>query len=213
LNYFSPFNRYVFKLIAKQTFPGQQRPPVTSTAIVQIDLVNYNVHSPMFIPNNQIFYISEAAQSNTQFGTVYAIDADNDAIGYSITGTGQFSIDRLTGVLRLEQEFDSSVLPEYFVDVIATDDGSSCPPLDFSCTRLSSSTKIQINVTAVNRNSPRFLNQICGKNVSLNENKGPGDIIQLVVFDNDRDENGMIDISFPSEELRTTGKCIIKCFI
>ncbi len=213
LDYFSPFNRYLFKLIAKQAFPDQQRQPVTSTAIVQINLKNDNVHSPIFIPNNQIFYISETAPPNTQFGTVYATDADNDTIKYSITASSQFSIDDSTGVLRLERSFDSS-LSEYIIDVTATDDGSSCSsPTDSSCIKRSNSIKIRIILTAVNKNSPQFLQGICGKNVSLNENNTTRDVVSLVVLDNDRGENGLINIAFPSEQLRTTGTCRIKYFI
>jgi len=213
LNYFSPFNRYLFKLIAKQSFSDERRPPVTSTAIVQINLKNDNAHAPIFIPDNQTFYISEGAQLHTQFGTVYATDPDNDRITYSITPNNHFSIDPSTGVLRLERTFDSSPSTNYSVNVIATDDGSSCSSTDSSCIKRSNSTNIQISVTEINRNSPQFLNQICGKTIPLIENNTAGEIVTLVVLDNDRGVNGDISISFPSEELRTTGKCIIKYFI
>ncbi len=175
-----------------------------STAVVQINLKNYNVHAPIFTPDNQIFYISETAPRDTQFGTVYATDPDNDGIVYS-TADSQFHIDSSTGVLRLERKFHPS-LTEYFLDVTATDDGFSCPSPP-TCPKYSNSTKIRIIITAVNRNSPRFLNQICGKNVSFYENNIPGDMIEsLIVLDDDRGENGLIDIAFPPEQIRTTGK-------
>ncbi|CAF0991670.1 unnamed protein product [Rotaria sp. Silwood1] len=201
LNYFSPYNRYLFQLIAKQTFSN--RPPVTSIAQVQINLENDNVHDPMFIPNNQIFYISEAAQLGTQFGTVYAIDLDNDEIIYSVHCI-QFCIESTTGVLRLEKPFDSSSQSEYFINVTATDSGSSCSSRPL-CRKRTKSINIRIIVTAVNRNSPRFINPLCGKNISFDENNTIGqEIVSLIVFDSDRGENGLINISFPSEELRTT---------
>ncbi|CAM4780128.1 unnamed protein product [Rotaria magnacalcarata] len=201
LNYFSPFNRYLFQIIARQTIPT--RPPVTSIAQVQINLENDNVHDPMFIPENQIFYISETAPVGIQFGTVYATDRDNDDITYTIDCV-QFCIESSTGVLRLEQPLDSSSQSEYSLSVTATDSGSSCL-LRPSCYKRTKSIDIRIIVTVVNTKSPRFLNEICGKNVSFDENNKQGqDIASLIVSDSDRGENGLITILFPSEQLRTT---------
>ncbi|CAF5180732.1 unnamed protein product, partial [Rotaria magnacalcarata] len=157
LNYFSPFNRYLFQIIARQTIPT--RPPVTSIAQVQINLENDNVHDPMFIPENQIFYISETAPVGIQFGTVYATDRDNDDITYTIDCV-QFCIESSTGVLRLEQPLDSSSQSEYSLSVTATDSGSSCL-LRPSCYKRTKSIDIRIIVTVVNTKSPRFLNEIC----------------------------------------------------
>ncbi|CAF2958903.1 unnamed protein product [Rotaria sp. Silwood2] len=202
LNYFSPYNRYLFNLIATQTYTN--RPLVSSTAIVQLNLENYNVHAPIFIPTNQIFSISETATIGTRFGTVYATDADNDGIIYSISGS-QFSIDPSTGVLQLQQTFQSSPASQYFVTVTASDDGASCLPARSSCPRFSTSTIITINVTAVNKRSPQFLNQICGSTVTFYESNLIGaNITTITVFDDDRGENGQITISFPSEQSRTT---------
>ncbi|CAF3379935.1 unnamed protein product [Rotaria socialis] len=201
LDYFSPFNRYLFQIIAKQTIPT--RPPVTSIAQVQINLENDNVHDPMFIPENQIFYISETAPVGIQFGTVYATDLDNDEITYTINCI-QFCIESSTGVLRLEQPLDSSSQSEYSLTVTATDSGSSCL-LRPSCYKRTKSIDIIIIVTVVNTKSPRFLNEICGKNISFDENNRQGqDIASLIVSDSDRGENGLITILFPSEQLRTT---------
>jgi hypothetical protein len=204
LKYFSPFNRYVFKLIAKQTISNEQ-PPVTSTAIVQINLKNANVNCPIFVPESQIFYISQAAQPGTEFGTVYATDADNDAIIYSTSDT-RFHIDRLTGVLRLEHPFDSSRQSEYWVEVKVTDNGSTCSSSTNSNRSCSTSTTIRIIVTTVNKNPPRFSGQICGTKVSLYENNIIGETVaELLVWDDDIGSNGWVNIAFPSEHLRTTG--------
>jgi hypothetical protein len=204
LNYFSPYNRYLFNLIATQTYSNQ--PQVSSTALVQINLENYNVNAPIFVPSNQTFYISETALVGSSFGTVYATDADNDGIIYSISSS-QFSINPSTGVLQLQQTFQSSSASQYFVTVTASDDGTSCLPILPACPRFSTTTVITINVTAVNKRSPQFLNQICGSTVSFYENNAIGaNITSLTVFDDDRGENGQITIAFPSEQARTTGK-------
>lgn len=204
LNYFQPSNRYLFNLVATQTYSN--RPPVTSKAIVQINLANANVHLPVFQPPNQTFSISETATIGTIFGTVYATDADNDGITYSIS-SAQFSIDPSTGVLKLQQTFQSSPNAQYFVTVTIQDDGTSCLPSLPACPGTPVSTTITINVTAVNKRSPQFLNQICGTSVSFAENTAAGfNITTITVFDDDRGENGQITISFPSEQSRTTGK-------
>lgn len=182
------------------------RPPTTSIAQVQINLENDNVNTPIFIPDVQTFYISETAQPGTQFGTVYAVDPDNDGIIYSMN-CNQFCIEPSTGVLTLEKPFYSSSPSEYLIRVTITDDGSSRTPC-LACRKRTNSTNIRIIVTTVNAHSPRFLNQLCGKNISFDENNQIGqDIGSLIVSDSDRGENGLISISFPAEDLRTTGKC------
>jgi len=206
LNYFSPYNRYLFNLVATQTFSN--RPSVSSTAIVQINLENYNVHAPIFVPANQTFFVSETAPIGTLFGTVYATDADNDGIIYSLSST-QFSINPSTGVLQLQQTFLSTSASQYFVTVTASDDGTSCLPLQPACPTFSTTAIITINVTAVNKQSPQFLNQICGSNISFYENNPIGaNITSITVYDGDRGENGQITILFPSEQSGTTGKMI-----
>lgn len=118
----------------------------------------------------------------------------------------QFCIDTSTGVLQLRRPFVTSLQSEYIVTVTAMDDGSSCA-LRPVCVKRRNSIDIKIIVTAVNNNSPKFLNQICGKTISFDENNPlEKDIVSLIVFDSDRGENGLINISFPSEESRTTSK-------
>jgi hypothetical protein len=96
------------------------------------------------------------------------------------------------------------------VNVLLSDNNQSCLSSGPSCTE----STIRIIITAVNKNSPRFLNQICGQNITFYEtNTINQDIQSLVVFDDDRGENGQITISFPSEQLRTTGIGMTKCFV
>lgn len=141
----------------------------------------------------------------SRFGTVYATDGDGDGIEYSMTSS-QFSIDKYTGVLALQQSFQSSAAAQYFVTVTASDDGSSCLPTRSACPLYSTTTVITINVTAVNKRSPQFANNVCGSTVSFYEGEAAGvDIRTISVFDDDRGENGQVTISFPSEQARTTG--------
>lgn len=142
----------------------------------------------------------------TIFGTVYAADADNDGIIYTISSS-QFAIDRITGVLSLQQTFQSSSAAQYNVTVTAADDGTSCLPTRPACPRFQTSTTITINVTAVNKRSPQFSSGLCGSVAAFDEGNAVGaTIATITVFDDDRGENGQITISFPSEQSRTTGK-------
>lgn len=154
-----------------------------------------------------MFSISETATVGTIFGTVYATDPDNDGIIYSISGS-QFAIDRSTGVLSLQQTFQTSSASQYNVTVTAEDDGTSCLPTRSACPRFRTPAIITINVTAVNKRSPQFSSGPCGSAVSFNEGNSVGETIATItVFDDDRGDNGQITISFPSEQSRTTGKC------
>ncbi|CAF0872431.1 unnamed protein product [Adineta steineri] len=199
LNYSLPYNRYLFELIAEQYF--SDRPPAISTALVQIDLKNDNVHRPRFISDKQEFYISETAEIGTQFGTVYATDDDRDEIFYSTTST-QFSIGLSTGVLRLEHPFSPGLLVDHFNETITIKD-SPCLLSDPLCH--SESIIITIFIITVNKNSPRFLQNICGTSIQFLENNTRDQTIALLyVYDDDRGENGQINILFPSEQSRTT---------
>ncbi|UJR37810.1 hypothetical protein I4U23_030500 [Adineta vaga] len=194
LNYSRPFHRYLFRLIAKQYFTD--RPAVTSTAIVQIHLINANVHKPIFVNDKQVFYISEAALPGTKFGTIYATDADNDPILYFMQPSTLFSIDQHTGVLQLDQPFDYS--PEktnISINVTITNSLQEEP---------NNSTSFIINIISVNRHSPVFSGSVCGSNIFLREDAELGQVVTILnVIDKDRGANGQIDISFPSEHLRT----------
>ncbi|CAF1053785.1 unnamed protein product [Adineta ricciae] len=202
LSYFVPYYRYLFYLIATQTY--STRPSVSSTALVVINLQNYNVNPPVFIPANQTFFISETATVGSLFGTVYATDPDGDGIVYSTT-SALFSIDATTGSLRLQQSLPSYAASQYFVTVTASDDGSSCLPALPVCPRFSTTTTITINITAVNKQSPIFLNNICGSTVSFYENNAIGaNITMMSVYDGDRGANGQVTIVFPSTSTQAT---------
>lgn len=207
MNYFSPYHRYLFELIAIKNRSNDET-QLRSTAIVQINLINDNANKPECRSNNNIFYISEAALPGTSFGTVYALDPDGDSVTYT-SNSSQFSIDPVTGVLKLRREFPRycNFPCTYFVNITVTDDGSSCALLS-SCAQKSCSMIVEIKVLSENRHSPEFLNPTCnGMPIRLYESTAANTIVaSLLVVDNDRDKNGLIDVIFPPENLRATGK-------
>jgi hypothetical protein len=198
LNSSLQYNRYLFNLIASQNYLN--RPSIKSIALVQINIQNFNAYKPIFV-SNQIFSISETSDIGTDFGTIYAVDPDYDKIIYGVEDTIQFSINPYSGVLQLQQEFQSTSPLEYNVTVTATDDGSSCLPLGFPCKQLTERTVVTVNVISMNKQSPRFSNLICGQTLSFNENRSID--FNITVYDEDRGNNGKINIYFPSIQTRT----------
>lgn len=205
LNYSSPNHRYVFNITATQSFPN--RPSTSSSAIAQIDLVNCNVYAPLFIPINPIFSISETTPVGSQFGTVFATDADGDSITFDITPpSSQFSIDGYSGVLVLDRAIQTITSLQLNLTVTATDDASSCSPTCPTCVQLTSSTTITISIITANTKAPRFLTQICGSTVPLLETSPSGtNITTLPAFDDDLGNSGQIVFSFPLVETQTIG--------
>ena len=194
LEYFRPFHRYVFELIAKQHYDN--RLPAISTALVQINLKNANVNRPRFVEDTKEFYISETALPGTKFATVYAVDDDNDTIVYSISPNTLFSIDSNTGVLRLDRSIETSPKETYISVNIAISDLLHETHDTFT-----------ISITTVNRHSPIFSGSICGGNISLREDVSlEGNVMKLRVIDMDRGKNGEVDIMFPPEQSRTSSK-------
>lgn len=208
-DYFVPFHRYIFDLIAEQYVPN--RPILASRATVEIHLLNENARSPKFLRGHETFYVSETAKVGTEIGTIYAIDPDNDPISYSMTSL-QFSIDSNSGVIRLEQPFHSKSASNYSLNVTICDSRSAFPS---SFCQNSVTKTIDIVLITVNKQSPRFIHPECGSDLNLEENSPINSIVaRFEVFDDDRGENGRIAISFPSEESRTTrkSKLIAKLF-
>ena len=194
LDYFRPFHRYVFELIARQHY--NNRPPAISTALVQIDLKNANINTPRFVDETKVFYISETALPGTKFATVYAVDDDNDTIMYTISPNVLFSIDPNTGVLRLDRSIEISPIETSITVNISISDSSNEEHGTFT-----------ISITTVNRHSPSFSGSICGGNISLREDVPlGGNVTKLRVIDMDRGTNGEVHITFPSEQLRTSSK-------
>ncbi|CAF2615731.1 unnamed protein product [Rotaria sp. Silwood2] len=204
LNYFSPYHRYLFTITATQLLPG--RPSVSSTAIAQIDLDYCNANAPIFIYPSQTYSISEALSVGVAFGTVFATDADKDSITFSLTpASTQFTIDRFTGVLSLNQAFGTIPSSPISLTVTATD----VPSLDCSlpcpsCAARSNSITIIIIVITANKQPPRFSDQPCNLNFSLREDSPPGtNITTLTAVDSDQGNSGQISFSFPSEQRQT----------
>ncbi len=126
-------------------------PPFTSSAMISIIVEDINDNPPIFIPVNQIFYISENADP-MEIVNVSATDNDsplslNSRITFSLDIMEVFEntfnltqVDNSNAVLALTEYLDFETLNLYMFQVVATDHGSP---------RLSSTITIIVNVTDI----------------------------------------------------------------
>lgn len=118
-------DRYVFDVIA--TDGGQ--PLLSSTARVQISVLDENDNSPVFEPHPSTLSIFENRPAGEIITTVTATDADsgsNAAVQYEISGDNQarraFGI-RQNGDIFTQQSLDREVIGQYHLIVAASDSG------------------------------------------------------------------------------------------
>ena len=118
--------RYVFDVIA--TDGGQ--PPLSSTARVQISVLDANDNSPVFDPHPVVLSILENQPAGQIITTVTATDADsgsNSAVQYEIVGDSQakkaFGI-RQNGEVYTQESLDREVIGQYQLIIQAADGGA-----------------------------------------------------------------------------------------
>ena len=153
--------------------------------IVKVSDVNDNV--PTF---NQTFYsftIKENSPVYSLVGTVKATDADsgrNKQIYYEITDKDQnaFVIDHTTGVLRVSSILDYELVPNFMLNVKASDYGQP---------RFSSNVTVFINLQDTNDNCPVFSSSLYSS--SVEENLSTGTFVTTVkATDKDSGRNGQV---------------------
>ncbi|CAL8351640.1 unnamed protein product [Lota lota] len=166
------------------------RPPLTSTAVVNIVLQDMNDNEPVF---GRSFY-NVSIKENTPAGTcileVTASDADGGSFGsisYSL-GSGlnsappsQFSVNKETGEictsLALDREHGQS---SYDFTVNAMDGGG-----------LSSVAYVKVDLVDINDNRPTFYPVSYA--VSLSTQSAPGtSVVRVMAYDPDTGENGRV---------------------
>nr|XP_053631087.1 fat-like cadherin-related tumor suppressor homolog isoform X2 [Cherax quadricarinatus] len=133
-------------------------PPTKSNyARVNIKVRDYNDHSPQFLATLYNGTVTETATIGTTVAEVIAIDRDKGANGhimYSIVSGnigGVFSLDPETGIISLARAVDRQEMPEYWLAVRGSDNGS--PPRH-------SHVNVNIHVKIANGAPPRFLKKV-----------------------------------------------------
>ncbi|KAM9801014.1 protocadherin Fat 3a [Neosynchiropus ocellatus] len=168
--------------------------PLFSLVNVTISVLDINDNPPVFERRDQLVTIPEDVDVGTRVLTVRAASKDigtNAEITYSIRSGnehGQFHIDTQSGEISVVQSLDYEICKDFFLTVEARDGGAPS---------LSAISTVNINLTDVNDNAPRFSRDYYTAVVS--EDATVGDPVVLVgAEDLDSQVNGAILYSIVS---------------
>ncbi|XP_061575005.1 protocadherin Fat 1a isoform X2 [Cololabis saira] len=161
-------------------------PPLSDMATVNINVTDVNDNKPIFNQDVYTVVISEDIELGKAVLVVIAEDFDGPSynhIQYSIVDGNQgspFTIDPLRGELKVARQLDRERTSGYTLMVVASDNG--VPPL-------SSSAKINVDISDVNDNPPLFSQ--ANYSLIIQENRPQGtSVLQLAVSDRDASHNG-----------------------
>ncbi|XP_029303816.1 protocadherin-16 [Cottoperca gobio] len=166
------------------------RPPLSSTAKVDIVLQDVNDNTPVFSSNFYNASIKENTPAGTCFLEVSATDEDRGSFGAIsyILGSGSgsaapthFTIDKGTGQICTSTALDRDEgLDKFDLTVTATDGGG-----------LSSVARVRVLVVDINDNRPTFYPVLY--TVSLSTHSAPGtSVVKVTANDPDARENGRV---------------------
>ncbi|XP_061538054.1 LOW QUALITY PROTEIN: protocadherin-16-like [Phycodurus eques] len=166
------------------------RPPLSSTAVVNIVLQDINDNEPVFETNFYNVSINEDTAPGTCILEVMATDADGGSFGsitYSLSSglnsatTSHFTIDKETGVICTRTALDRDQgQSSYDFTVTAVDGGG-----------LSTLAYVKVDLLDVNDNRPAFYPVSYA--VSLSSQSAPGtSVVRVIAYDPDSGENGRI---------------------
>ncbi|XP_067374417.1 protocadherin gamma-A11-like isoform X43 [Channa argus] len=171
------------------------QPRMSGTMQITVNVLDVNDNAPVFTESVYKTTITENSPRGTSVIAVSASDRDagsNGEISYAISNSKRrlsdlFQIDRKTGEVILIGELDYEKTKLFQIDIEATDSGG-----------LSDSSKILIDVTDVNDNSPQL--KILSKSDSILEDSAENTVIAMLsVNDPDSERNGNVkcDINDP----------------
>ncbi len=120
-------------------------------ALIKIKILDCNDNAPEFTKQNYSTSVYEDSKAGTYLLRVEAVDkdiGDNAVIRYSFSNPNiPFTIDPVSGIVRVSAKLDRETQDFYDISLIATDSGVPA---------LSSSTSLQIVILDVNDNAPNF---------------------------------------------------------
>ncbi|XP_011407489.2 PREDICTED: protocadherin Fat 4-like [Amphimedon queenslandica] len=161
--------------------------PLSTSAGVNINIIDINDHAPQFNESRYESSISELIPDGSYLLTVSATDDDqpdtpNSEIRYTIASTisnNPFSLNEETGVLLVAGSFDRETISHYNFTVEAADRGS---PVS-----LSSSAAVIINLIDENDQPPQFTERTNTVSVREDVSSFPYNLWQLRYTDSDSD--------------------------
>uniref|UniRef100_A0A672IG76 Protocadherin-16 n=1 Tax=Salarias fasciatus TaxID=181472 RepID=A0A672IG76_SALFA len=177
-----------YKLVLQATDKG--KPPLSSTAIIRVQVVDVNDNSPAIPPMEPVF-IAENLPAGYMVTQVTANDVDlSSTITYSFSDNSStnapFAIDRYTGVVTLTRALDYEEQTEYTLTVWASDS-------------LHQTTgEVKVHVVDVNDNAPIFT-QV---SYQVFTNYQYTLVLSVLATDRDSGQNGKISYRLLSSPLQ-----------
>ncbi|XP_045101942.1 protocadherin-like wing polarity protein stan isoform X7 [Portunus trituberculatus] len=182
---------YTLTVQAEDEGAAQHR--LTATTHVTVTVLDENDNYPQFTERTYTVEVPEdiSAAASPVIAHIQASDEDggkNGQVRYAIIGgntAGHFTIDGLTGEVRVASPLDHETNRQYRLVVRAQDGGS--PPR-------SNTTQLLVSVRDVNDNSPRFYTPLFQETVQENVHIGYS-IVRVQAFDNDARDNALLTYS------------------
>ncbi|XP_061755306.1 protocadherin-16-like [Nerophis ophidion] len=161
------------------------RPPLSSTAQVDIVLQDANDNTPVFSRSFYNASVKENTPAGTCFLEVSATDDDRGSFGavtYALTsGSSHFTINKETGHLCTSTSLDRDEGLERFDLIVTATDGGG----------LSSVARVRVSLADINDNRPSFYPLVYA--VSLSAHSSPGtSVVKVTANDPDAGENGRV---------------------
>ena len=167
--------------------------PLSSTANVEITVLDINDNQPVFSQNMYSADIEENSPAGTELIFVAATDDDttsNAQLTYSLVTVGSpFTIDSSTGLVTLSGSVDRETTASYQLDVRVSDGG--VPSL---------SSNVILSVTVLDRNdNPPVIQQLF-LNSPIPENSPPGTLVaRFAVSDPDIGTNAVVTLQLDGD--------------
>ncbi|XP_053179557.1 protocadherin alpha-8-like [Scomber japonicus] len=166
-------------------------PPRSGTLNVTVTVLDSNDNHPVFSQEVYSVTIPENVATDTSVIKVKATDVDdgsNADIEYIFGGElhpkiyNMFSLDKVTGEIRVKGKIDFETVDVYKLDVHATDKGQ--PPMSTDC-------RVVIKVLDENDNQPEI--DVTSLSNMVSEDSKPGTVVSLIsVTDKDAGLNGKV---------------------
>ncbi|XP_040903617.1 protocadherin Fat 4-like [Toxotes jaculatrix] len=147
-------HRYDIEITAKDL----GSPALSSTKVIQVDVVDVNDNSPLFTESPYTFYVPENNKAGMSIFSVSATDADggeNAAVTYSLdrkslgpTVTSFLNINEANGTISALKSFDFETMKTFQFHVVASDSGTPS---------LSSNVTVNVFILDQNDNAPVIL--------------------------------------------------------
>ncbi|XP_042226939.1 protocadherin-like wing polarity protein stan, partial [Homarus americanus] len=181
-------SHYTLTIQAEDQGPAQHR--LTATTQIAVTILDENDNYPQFTERTYTVEVPEDINAATSpvIAHIQANDHDsgkNGQVRYAITArntAGHFTIDGMTGEVRVASHLDHETNSQYSLVIRAQDNGS--PPR-------SNTTQLLVNVRDVNDNVPRFFMPLFQKTVQENVPVGYS-IVRVQAFDNDAGDNSLL---------------------